>query len=392
MSLQLHKTWGLAALLPALTACEAQFGQPHYLWGLWLVPLLVAFYLHSWRSRSLALQAFVAAPMAARLIDGADADPGADGPAKAKAIAGAGAGAGASGGAQGARYALRAGLMIIAVGACVLALAQPRWGFAWEPIVRQGVDIVVAVDVSDSMLVQDVQSHGQLSRLEQAKREIVDLLRLLHGDRIGLVAFAGQAFIECPLTLDYSAAAIFLEDIDTDMISVKGTALGEGIRTALTAMEGAEHTSQAIILITDGEDHGAEALQAAQEAKARGVRIYPIGIGRPEGAPIPLPQGGFHRDAQNNLILSKLDEATLQQVAKITDGLYTHSKTGEMDLEAVYTHGIKATLQSQQKSGKRRQRFVERFQYFLALACVALGLESFVHERRLGWRRRPHDP
>jgi Ca-activated chloride channel family protein len=375
MSLPRPKTLGLVACLPALSGCEAQFGQPHYLWGLWLVPLLVVFYLHSWRARALALQAFVAAPMAARLLDGATEADRAAGVTSAQKL----------------RYALRAGLLICAVGCCVLALAQPRWGFNWEPIVRQGVDIVVAVDVSDSMLVQDVQSHGQLSRLEQAKREIVDLLRLLHGDRIGLVAFAGQAFIQCPLTLDTSAAALFLDDIDTDLISVKGTALGEGIRTALAAMEGAEHASQAIILITDGEDHGAEALQAAQEAKARGVRIYPIGIGRPEGAPIPLPQGGFHRDAQNNLILSKLDEATLQQVAKITDGLYTHSKTGEMDLEAVYTHGIKATLQSQQKSGKRRQRFQERFVYFLAVACVALGLESFVHERRVGWRRGPHD-
>ncbi|MCB1034866.1 MAG: VWA domain-containing protein, partial [Acidobacteria bacterium] len=171
----------------------------------------------------------------------------------------------------------------------VLALAEPKYGFTWEEVKREGVDIVVALDVSDSMLVEDAESGGKLSRLERAKREITDLLRLMEGDRIGLVAFAGTAFVECPLTLDYGAAEIFLGAIDTDLIPVKGTALGDAIRTSLAAFEGAAQPSRAIVLITDGEDHGGDAVKAAAEARPAGVRIFAIGIVRDEGAPIPAP-------------------------------------------------------------------------------------------------------
>ncbi|RYF11800.1 MAG: VWA domain-containing protein [Deltaproteobacteria bacterium] len=268
--------------------------------------------------------------------------------------------------------------MLFAVLMLVLALAQPRWGLAWEEIRRDGVDLIIALDVSDSMLVQDVQNKGHLSRLEQAKREIVDLLRIVDGDRVGLVAFAGAAFVQCPLTLDYNAAAVFLDDLNTDLIAVKGTALAEGIRTALTAMAGAEHGSQAIILITDGEDHGGEVAAAAQQAAEQHVRIFPIGIGRDEGAPIPKPDGGFVRDAQGNLVLSRLDEPTLQAIANTTGGIYSRSVAGEMDLERLYRRGIRAMLKSKRGAARRRQHFEERFVYFVGLAALALMLEALL--------------
>ncbi len=287
---------------------------------------------------------------------------------------------------------LRMALLLGAVGLCLLALCRPQWGNTWQQVQQEGVDLIVAVDVSDSMLVEDVQSHGKLSRLEQAKRDILDLLHTLHGDRVGLVAFAGAAYVECPLTLDYNAVAMFLDDIDPNLISTKGTALGSGIRTALSAMGGAEHASQAILLITDGEDHGAEAIAAAPEAATQHVPIFPIGIGRPEGAPVPLPEGGLHRDAQGNVILSKLDAATLQQIAQLTGGLYTHSMAGELDLERVYVQGIRGKLQAKAHHGERRQRGQERFMFFLAAAWLLLAAEAWLGERPAGTRPQPQAP
>jgi Ca-activated chloride channel family protein len=266
-------------------------------------------------------------------------------------------------------------------------LAEPRYGFTWEEVKREGVDIVVALDVSDSMLVEDAETGGKLSRLERAKREITDLLRLLEGDRIGLVAFAGTAFVECPLTLDYGAAEIFLDAIDTDLIPVKGTALGPALRTAMEAFEGASHPSRAIVLITDGEDHTGQALQAATEAKAAGVRIFTIGIGRDEGAPIPAPGGGFRRDRGGEIILSRLDETTLQKIALETGGSYVRSVTGDVDLEKIYAQGIKATMEDQELGSRRRQRWEERFQWVLGLALLALMLEPLISERKRGGGR-----
>ncbi len=338
---------------------SVRIGNPELLWLLWLVPLAVAFYVYVFRSKTLLLRRFVAAPMLARL---AQVSPG--------------------------RQKLRATLVVFAVLALGLALAGIKFGFTWEEVQRRGVDLVVALDVSESMLVEDVEATGKLTRLERAKREITDLLRMLEGDRVALLAFAGVAFVECPLTLDYSAAAMFLDSLDTSLIPVKGTALGEAIRESLRAFKGGRSNSRAILLITDGEDLTGEALAAAEEAKAQGVRIFTIGIGRDEGAPIPLSGGGFRRDQSGELILSKLDEPTLQRIALTTGGRYVRSVTGDMDLESIYREGIKATLEEQDLGAKRRQRWEDRFQWLVGAAMLALALEPLVPERR----RRAGEP
>ncbi|MBI3179407.1 MAG: VWA domain-containing protein [Deltaproteobacteria bacterium] len=263
----------------------------------------------------------------------------------------------------------------------VLALAGVKLGFTWEEVQRRGVDLVVALDVSDSMLVEDVESGGKLTRLARAKREITDLLRMLEGDRVALVAFAGVAFTECPLTLDYGAAALFLDSLDTSLIPVKGTALGDAIRESMRAFKGGGN-SRAVLLITDGEDLTGEALAAAEEAKAQGVRIFTIGMGRDEGAPIPLPDGGFRRDSRGEIILSKLDEPTLQKIALTTGGRYVRSVTGDVDLESIYRQGVKATLEDQDLGARRRQRWEDRFQWLIGAALLALALEPLLPERR----------
>ena len=167
----------------------------------------------------------------------------------------------------------------------MLALTRPQWGYQWEDINQEGVDIIVALDVSRSMLAEDIKPN----RLERAKRKISDLLDMLRGDRVGLVAFAGTSFVQCPLTLDYSAARIFLNAIDTDLIPVQGTALGDALRKSVKAFRTEDNKSKAIILITDGEDQTGQALQAAKEAREVGVKVFTIGIGKEIGAPLPNP-------------------------------------------------------------------------------------------------------
>lgn len=342
---------GLAAL--AASGCtEVQMGRPGALWLLWLVPLVAVFLGWSLRRRRKRLEHFAGASLLPRLVPGLSRG----------------------------RLLLRSFLVLLGLSCGILALAEPRWGFTWEEVERRGVDLVVALDVSDSMLVEDAGGGG-LSRLERARREIADLLDRLEGDRIGLVAFSGIAFVQCPLTLDYNAARLFLESMDTDLIPVKGTVLGEAVRTSLGAFRGASHPSRAILLITDGEDHSGRALEAAQLAQEQGVRIFAIGIGRDEGSPIPDPDGGFRRDETGEIVLSRLDEPTLQEMALATGGRYVRSVTGDVDLEQIYSLGVKATLEDQELGSRRRRHWHERFQWLLALALAALMLEPLIPER-----------
>ena len=347
-----------ALLALGLGGCDqVRIGSPDSLWLLWLLPALAVFFVYSFAARTRLLRRFASPAMLARLTTGVSRP----------------------------RQVFKAALVTLAALAAVLALSEIKYGFTWEEVQRRGVDIVVALDVSDSMLVEDAEAGGKLSRLERAKREIADLLRIVGGDRIGLVAFAGTAFLECPLTLDYGAAHLFLSAIDTDLIPVKGTAIGAALRTSLEAFEGGSHASRAIILITDGEDHTGEALAAAEEAKLAGVRVFVIGIGRDEGAPIPAPGGGFRRDRRGEMVLSRLDESTLQRIALTTGGRYVRSVTGDVDLEQIYSQGIKAVLEDQELESQRRQRWEDRFQWLLAVALIALMAEPLIAERR----RRP---
>ena len=348
------------ALMPVLLAvlgCEVRTGRPDALWLLWLGPALLLFYVYAFRARARLLGRFASREMLPDLVAGVSRP----------------------------RRRLKAVLVLVAVLALVTSLAQPRWGFVWEEIHREGVDIVVALDVSDSMLVRDAEAGGELSRLERARREIADLLQRLEGDRIALVAFAGSAFLELPLTLDYSAAALFLEAMEPDLIPVKGTAIGEALRVSLEAfdrvVQAGSRKSRAIILITDGEDHLGEAQEAAEAAAEAGVRIFAIGIGRDEGAPIPRESGGFRTDRQGEIVLSRLDEAALQRIALTTGGRYVRSVTGDVDLEQIYAQGIKAQLEDQELGSSRQQRWEERFQWLLVVALLALMFEPLIGER-----------
>jgi len=322
-----------------------RFGNLSYLLFLWIVPGVIVFYIYAFRKKAKYIQLFSEKRLFRQLTPDVSRK----------------------------RQVFKVFLLVLSIIFCVLALIRPKWGFHWEEIKRKGVDIIVCVDVSTSMLAEDIKPN----RLERAKRKIHDLINLLQGDRIGLVAFAGVSFVQCPLTLDYGACQIFLDCLDTDLIPVQGTAIGNAIRTATRAFRKGERKSKVIILITDGEDHEGEPLKAAQEAKKEGIKIFAIGIGKEGGAPVPEPngKGGFKKDSHGELILSKLDEVTLQKIALNTGGSYVRSVTGDMDLEKIYLEDIKKKTEQKELKSARQKRWEERFQWPLFLALLFLLLD-----------------
>jgi Ca-activated chloride channel family protein len=288
------------------------------------------------------------------------------------------------------RQIWKAVLVIVGVAFVVLALARPQIGTRLEEVKREGVDVFVALDVSYSMLAEDIRP----SRLEKAKYEISKFMDKLEGDRIGLIAFAGEAFVQCPLTLDYGAGKTFLEIMDPDLIPEPGTNLGAAIALATKSFESQERKYKVLILITDGEDHGEDAQQMAEAAEKEGVVIYTVGIGSPQGVPIPQydergQNVGFKKDRSGEVILTKLDAFGLGKIAQVTGGEYYYSATGETKLDKIYDEIAK--MEKKQLSSQKFSQFEERFQWVLAFAIVFLVLEVMVSEKiktRGEWRGR----
>jgi len=329
-----------------------KFGSWNYLFFLWVIPVMVVFYVYAFRKRDKMLALFCGKELVGELVP--DFKKG--------------------------RRLIKALLIMLGIMLGIIALTRPQWGFHWEEIKRVGVDVMVAIDVSESMLAEDVKPN----RLERAKREVIDLIEMLEGDRIGLIAFAGTSFVQCPLTLDYGACKMFLDYIDTDLIPVPGTAIAEVIRTSLKSFSKRERKSKALILITDGEDHEGEPIDAAKEAKKEGIKIFTIGVGREGGAPIPLKDGsgGFKKDRKGDMVITHLDEITLQKIALETGGSYVRSVTGDMDLDKIYQEGIKQHVEQKQLKSTRKRRWEERFQWFIFFALLFVSVEFFVSERR----------
>ncbi len=276
------------------------------------------------------------------------------------------------------RYGLKIVCLLAAVLFLVLCLLGPRWGFRWEEIKRRGVDIVIALDTSDSMLSRDVKP----SRLERAKREVYDLINMLRGDRIGLVVFSGGAFLQCPLTLDHGACLMFLDYIDTTVVPQKGTNITGAIQKAVDAFDDMERSSKAIILISDGGNLVGDPLSAAREAKRKGIKIYAIGIGREgEEAPIPLREGGLKYN-KGKMVTTRLEDKALKDIALATDGVYVRSVTGDLDLEKIYYEEIHKKMEKRELESTRRKRWEERFQWPLILAVCLLFAEALIGERR----------
>ena len=300
------------------------FFRTEMLFFIWTVPLLVLVIVYGKRRRREILRRF-------------SSDYGLDVIAPAKADL---------------RRWIKGLLLLTTVLFTAVALAGPQYGFRWQEIRQRGMDIVIALDCSRSMTATDIQP----SRLGRAKREVFDLLTMLRGDRVGLVAFAGTAFLQCPLTLDYDAFDLFLKALSPDYLPVGGTDITGALETATSGFDPKSAADKAIILITDGENTSdGDPVKAAEMLKEKKIKLFCIGVGGSDGVPIPEAAGGFKKDPSGQIVLSRLDENTLKKMAVVTGGTYVRSVAGDMDLDAIYADEIRRTMDAETLTSGRKQ-------------------------------------
>lgn len=277
-------------------------------------------------------------------------------------------------------------LMLLALSALILGLVNPKIGTKMETVKREGIDIVFAMDVSKSMLAEDVAP----SRLEKSKQIVSQIINQLGSDRIGIVAYAGSAFPVLPITTDYGVAKMFLQSMNTGIVSSQGTSLDEAIKLSSTYFDDKSKTSKLLILISDGEDHSEGAEEAAEEANKLGMKIITIGVGTEKGSTIPLKRNGivesFQRDNYNEVVVTKLNQESLTTIAKATKGGYVNGNNTKEVLE--YVKNALNNIQKTEFEATQMADFQSQFQWFLGLAFALLFLDIFFLERKTKWVRK----
>jgi Ca-activated chloride channel homolog len=340
------------------------FGDIHWLWLLWLLVPLLALLIWSWQVKQRLLSRFISPRLLATLTAGVSKQ----------------------------RQKIRVALFVLAVASLIFSLARPQLGFSLEESKQAGLDIVVAIDTSKSMLADDVQPN----RLQRAKLAAVDLMRLAKSDRLGLVAFAGGAFLQCPLSLDEEAFRQSVDFLDVNVIPQGGTALAEAIQAARAAFKEETENHKILVLFTDGEDNddAEAAIQTAREGKKAGLRIFTIGVGTPNGEVLSTkdPYGNrvFIKDSQGNVVKSRLNENLLQQIAKDTDGFYL-PLTGARSMDVLYERGL-APLPKSESTTRTIRQYHERFQWFIGAAILLLLAEMMFPERSKSPRSNVQSP
>ncbi len=330
-----------------------RFGYPALAVFLWLVPALVVFLHFSLSARRRALKKFASEPILAEISSSSG-----DG-----------------------RIKLRGAVLTAALALMILGLMRPQWGFQWQEVKKMGLDIVVALDVSNSMLAEDIKPN----RIERSKMAIKDLVRKLKGDRIGLIAFSGTAFLQCPLTLDYNGFMLALDDVDVVSIPIGGTSISNAIRKAIETFEGTAGDEKILIVVSDGEDHEGGIDAVIAQAKAKKVRIFCLGIGSPEGELIPIPgdkgKKGFLKDAEGNVVRTRLNESMLERISMETGGMYVRATGAQFGLDLIYQEEL-SKLQKHEFKSEKEKRYTERFQFPLAAALALLAIEPFIGDRK----------
>ncbi len=329
------------------------FGAPGWFWALLLIPGAVLLFARAERRAALRLREFVSErllPNLARTVDRR-------------------------------RRKLRFGLTLLGVILAISALAKPRWGYIYEDVKRKGLDLIFAVDTSRSMLSNDVQP----SRLQRVKLAAQDLLNELQGDRVGLIAFAGRAFLQAPLTIDYSAAVAAINDLDTNTIPEGGTNISAAIDLAMQTYGKSAIGNRALIIFTDGEELSGDAIKTAKAAADAGVRIFTVGVGTPEGSLIPLSGAGgetaFVKDSNGQVVKSKLDEKRLKEIAETTGGFYIHLEDGPRSMKQLFDEGL-LRMQAGEIDDRMSRRPIERYQWPLGAALLVFGGAFLLRERR----------
>jgi len=333
-----------------------RFAHPEYLYGLYVIPVLILFYWYLVRNRKNILNKFADKSMHPILL-----------PIFSKG-----------------KNLIRFIIILFAIVFLLIAAANPQIGTKVENVKESGIDIYILLDVSLSMQAQDIQP----SRLEKAKFEISNLISKLRGDRIGLVVFAGEAFVQFPLTSDYSAANLFLSAANVNSVPEQGTAIASAMKLATKSFDYSSKTERVMVIFTDGEDHQGDIQQAINNAKEHSIKVYTIGLGSPDGVPIPVynsqgQQIGFKKDQQGNVVLTKLDESVLKNIASQTGGQYFRAANNRDELDMIYKD--LSTLRKTEFGEKKVTDYEDRFYYFLPPAIILLLLEFFMSDRKSPW-------
>ena len=326
-----------------------RFEEPTYLYLLLLLPLLVIFYLYSNYRRRKAIQRFGEPKLILQLM-----------PAVSKY-----------------RPDIKFSLLLVSVGLCVILLARPQFGSKLETVKRQGVEVIIALDISNSMLAEDVQP----SRLQKAKRLVSQLVDKMQNDKVGMIVFAGDAFTQLPITSDYISAKMFLESIDPSLISKQGTAIGAAINLAVRSFTPQEGVGRTIIVITDGENHEGGVTEAAKNAVDKGIQMNVLGVGMPDGAPIPVVgTNDYRRDRDGNIIVTCLNEQMCQEIAQKGNGIYVrvdNTNNAQKAIEKEINKMAKADVETQVYT-----EFNEQFQAVAWIILLLLLFEMFILERK----------
>src|SRR3989440_2056469 len=327
------------------------FGAPNWLWALAFLPFLVLLYVRAERRSAIKLREFVSPRLLPQLAGNVDR----------------------------VRRAIRFAFVLLALALAIGALAKPRWGYTYEDVKRRGLDLLFAVDTSRSMLSNDVAPN----RLERVKLAAQDLITELQGDRVGLIAFAGRAFLQAPLTIDYDAAVESINDLDTKTIPEGGTNISEAIALATQTFGKSAMGNRAFIIFTDGEELSGDAVNEAKKAADAGVRIFTVGVGTAQGSLIPVEgkEGGFVKDAKGQVVKSKLDENRLREIAQATGGIYLHLESGPQTMRQLYADGL-SKLKTAEIDARLSSRPIERYEWPLAGAIVALIASLFMNDRK----------
>jgi Ca-activated chloride channel family protein len=329
------------------------FGTPPWLWGLLAFPALALLFGYAERTGARKLRDFIAPRLLPQL----------------------------TGSIHRGRRVLRFGLQLLGLGFALISLAQPRWGYAFEDVQRKGIDLLIAVDTSRSMLSNDVQPN----RLERVKLAAQDLISQLQGDRIGLIAFAGRAFLQAPLTIDYDAVVESINDLDTKTIPEGGTNISDAISLAASTYGKSAVGNRALVIFTDGEELTGNAVKTAKAAADAGIKIFTVGVGTPQGSLIPITgeEGGtaFVKDTNGQVVKSKLDEKRLHEIAEATGGIYLQLQNGPRTMRSLFTDGL-SKLNPKEMDVRLSRRPIERYEWPLAATVVALSASILMRERK----------
>jgi len=332
-----------------------RFAYIENLYLLMLIPVLVLAFIILMRLRRIALKRFGSTEIMKQLIP--EVSPG--------------------------RQILKFILLGLALSSVIIGVARPQFGSKLREIKREGVEIIIALDVSNSMMAEDIKPN----RLERAKQAISRLVDRLVNDRIGLIVFAGDAYIQIPITTDYVSAKLFLSAIHTDIVPKQGTAIGSAIELGIKSFGPGEETGKALIIITDGENHEDDAVEAARMVVEKGITVHTVGVGLPQGAPIPVSPGSsqpsFRKDRDGNTIISKLNDKMLQEIAAAGKGVYIRSSEARLGLNTLFDEISR--MEKQELEARIYSDYDERFQYFFGLALILLIIEFFILNRKNRW-------